>query len=70
MPNVYKTAQGKTINMDTLRLQNEKTVAVGNAAVNARGDQVMPNGNIVKTKQEIMKDHYQPIEQNITNNKR
>ena len=34
---VYKSMQGKQIDMDLLRKKNELTPAVGNASVNARG---------------------------------
>lgn len=57
--NVYKTAQGQIINMDNLRLFNEEVAAVGNMAVNARGDHIAPNGLVTKHKSEIMKDRYQ-----------
>jgi hypothetical protein len=36
----YRTAQGKTVDMGRLVLQNERTRAVGNMKVNARGDAV------------------------------
>ena len=35
---VYKSANGKTVDMDLLRQKNELTPAVGNARVNARFD--------------------------------
>ena len=34
------TMQGKPIDFDALRTKNEKTIAVGNAGVNARGDTI------------------------------
>jgi hypothetical protein len=58
MPQIYKTAQGKTIDMDRLRLQHEKEKAVGNMNVNGRGDQVDQYGNIVKKKNDIIKEKY------------
>ena len=39
---VYKTMQGKILDMDPLRKRNELTPAVGNAKVNARGDELGP----------------------------
>jgi len=54
--NLYNTANGKVLNMDRMRLLNEKTIAVGNMSVNARGDRVAPNGEIIKTRNEIMKE--------------
>jgi hypothetical protein len=56
--NIYKTASGQHIDIDTLRLVNESTVSVGNMSVNARGDEVRPDGSIIRTRNEIMKEHY------------
>ena len=55
---VYKSMQGKQIDMDMLRQRNELTPAVGNAKVNARGDEIGPGGKIVRKKEEILKDYY------------
>tara|TARA_Y100000114_G_scaffold137206_1_gene139328 strand:- start:2143 stop:2673 length:531 start_codon:yes stop_codon:yes gene_type:complete len=54
----YRTASGKLVDMDTLALRNEYTIAVGNMNVNARGDQLGEGGQIVKTREEIMAEHY------------
>ena len=62
MPNVYKTAQGILINMDNLRLVNEKTRAVGNVPVNARGDSVDRDGSVLKTKQDQLRERNQKLE--------
>lgn len=56
--NIYQTAQGLQVNIDQMRILNEKSVAVGNMQVNARGDQVSRSGEIIKSRNEIMKDHY------------
>ena len=56
--NIYKTAQGQSIDIDNLRLVNESTIAVGNMKVNARGDQVAPDGEVIKTRNELMKEQY------------
>jgi hypothetical protein len=37
---VYRSAQGKTVDLGALQLQNENVRAVGNMPVNARGDLV------------------------------
>jgi hypothetical protein len=55
---VYRTAMGKQIDMQTLMLQNEKTVALGNASLNARGDEIDSRGNIVKKREELAQDYY------------
>jgi len=64
---VYRTAQGKTIDIDNLRLVHEHVIAVGNQKVNARGDQLGPGGKIVKTRDQVMKEYYAlntPVAQN------
>jgi hypothetical protein len=55
---VYKTMQGKQVDMDLLRQRNELTPAVGNAKVNARGDKLGPGGGIVKKREDIVQEHY------------
>lgn len=57
---IYRTANGKMVDFDKLRQKNELTPAVGNARVNARGDEIGPNGEIVRTRDEIMKEYYAP----------
>jgi glycine cleavage system H lipoate-binding protein len=47
---VYKTAQGKAVDMGKLMLQNENVRAVGNMKVNARGDMIDDKNQIVQTK--------------------
>lgn len=54
----YKTMQGKPIDMDLLRKRNELTPAVGNAKVNARGDELGPGGKIAKKREEVLADYY------------
>ena len=54
----YRSMQGKTVDMDLLRQKNELTPAVGNAKVNARGDELGPGGKIVRTREQVLKDYY------------
>lgn len=56
--NVYRSAQGKIVDIDKLRLANEQTIAIGNMKTNARGDQLGPGGQVVKSRAEIMKEYY------------
>lgn len=58
MKNQYTTAQGKRVSMDSLRLANEETIAVGNMKVNARGDQLGPGGVPVKNRQQTVNEYY------------
>ena len=47
---VYRTAQGKTVDLGTIMLQNEHVRAVGNMNVNARGDKLDADGNVISTR--------------------
>jgi hypothetical protein len=58
MGKLHTSMRGKQIDMEQLNLKNEMIPAVGNAKVNARGDQLGPGGKIVKTKEEILADYY------------
>jgi hypothetical protein len=44
----YKSAMGKTIDMEALASKNEHTRAVGNMRVNARGDTIDASGRVIK----------------------
>lgn len=52
---VYRSMQGKEIDMNKLMNQNEMTVAVGNARINARGDELGPGGKIIKKREDVIK---------------
>ena len=54
----YRTMQGRNVDMDALRQNNELSVAVGKARVNARGDELGPGGKIIRRKEEIDADYY------------
>ncbi len=55
---VYRTAQGKTVDMGRLALQNENVRAVGIMKVNARGDLVDDMNRVVSTKTEQVQKQY------------
>jgi len=55
---VYKSANGKTVDMGALRLQNEKVRAVGNMRVNARGDVINDNNEVIRTRNEQVGKQY------------
>ena len=59
---VHRSANGKAVDMDMLRQRNELTPAVGNARVNARGDQLGAGGRIVRKKEDLLKDYYAAAE--------
>jgi len=55
----YKTAQGKTVDMGRLVLQNEQVRAVGNMKVNARGDVVDDMNRPISSKTQQVNQQYQ-----------
>lgn len=58
MKKTYRTAMGKALDMDNLRLANEETIALGNMKVNARGDELGPGGRVVRTRNQVMDEYY------------
>jgi len=54
----YVSMRGKVIDLELLKKMNELVPAVGNAKVNARGDELGPGGKIVKKREDIAKDYY------------
>ena len=55
---VYRTAQGKTVDLGALQLQNETVRAVGNMGVNARGDKINPQGKTIDSRTTSVTRHY------------
>lgn len=59
MASVYRTAQGKMLDMSALRAKNEKTRAVGNVKnLNARGDTIDSFGRVVVPVTEKVNNSY------------
>jgi hypothetical protein len=54
----HKTMRGRDVDMDLLRKKNELTPAIGNARVNARGDELGPGGKIVRKREEVVREFY------------
>lgn len=55
---VYKSMQGKEVDIDKLRMRNEMTLAVGNARVNARGDELGAGGKIIRKREDVMAEYH------------
>ncbi len=53
----YRTLQGKELDLDLLRVKNELTPAVGNAKVNARGDELGPGGKIIRKQEDAATEY-------------
>ena len=55
---VYRSMQGKQVDMESLALRNETMPAVGNVRMNARGDELGPGGVVVRKREDIVGNHY------------
>jgi hypothetical protein len=62
---VYRSMQGKVVDMGQLIAKNELTPAVGNSKVNARGDELGPGGKIIRTREEIMAEYYRDTKNSL-----
>lgn len=58
MNKMYRTMQGREIDMDQLLAKNETMPAVGNVRVNARGDELGPDGSIIRSRENILSEYY------------
>ena len=56
---MYRTMQGRMVDIEKLRAANETVQAVGNMNVNARGDVLGPHGQIVTKKETVIKKYYE-----------
>ncbi len=54
----YRTALGKVVDMSALSAKNEKTRAVGNMKVNARGDTIDSAGRVIKSATSTVNENY------------
>jgi len=63
---IYRSAQGKTVDLGALALQNENVRAVGNMNVNARGDRIDENGNAIVTRSEQVNRNINRTVSNVT----
>jgi len=56
---MYRTMQGRMVDIEKLRAANESVQAVGNMNVNARGDVIGPGGTIVTSKEKVIQKYYE-----------
>jgi len=56
---MYRSMQGRMIDIEKLRATNEDQIAVGNMNVNARGDVLGPGGQIITSKDKVIKKYYE-----------
>jgi hypothetical protein len=55
---VYRSMQGKQVDMETLAARNETMPAVGNVRMNARGDELGPGGVVTRKREDIVSSLY------------
>jgi hypothetical protein len=65
---VYRTAQGRTVDLGALQLQNENVRAVGNMGVNSRGDLLDSTNRPISTRNQQVGKQYSRQTSNVTNN--
>ena len=58
MGRTYTSMRGKEIDMEKMSMRFEKTPAVGNMKVNARGDEIGEGGKVVRTREQVLQDFY------------
>ena len=58
MGKIYTSMRGKEVDMEKMGLRFEKTPAVGNMKVNARGDEIGEGGKVVRTREQVLQDYY------------
>lgn len=56
---IHKSMQGKVVDMDALRARNETMPAIGNARMNARGDEMGAGGKIIRKREESVAAYYE-----------
>lgn len=61
----HTTYRGTTIDMDSMRRENEKTPALGNMNVNAKGDSVGRGSTITKTADQLARENHR-VQSTIT----
>ena len=66
---VYRTAQGKMVDLGSLQLRNENVRSVGNMKVNARGDLIDSNNRPINTRNQQVDRQYRRQTTNASNNR-
>jgi hypothetical protein len=64
---VYRTAQGKMVDLGSLQLRNETVRAVGNMKVNARGDLIDSNNRAINSRNQQVDRQYRRQTTNVSN---
>ncbi len=54
-----KSMKGAILDLNQVMAANEKSVAIGNAKMNARGDVIGPGGKVVKRREQVAQEYHQ-----------
>ena len=63
---VYRTAQGRIVDLGAIQLQNENVRAVGNMSVNARGDLLDADNRPISTRNRQVASQYKKQTTNVS----
>lgn len=55
---IVKTARNKTVDISSILANNEDTVALGNANMNARGDIIGKGGKVIRKREDVAMDYH------------
>lgn len=58
MGKTHMSMRGKEVDMEKMSLRFEKTPAIGNMRVNARGDEIGEGGRVLRTREQVLQDYY------------
>lgn len=65
---MVRSVKGKNVDMGRLAAENRNTVAIGNMQVNAAGDSITKNGEVVNTATQRAKFFYKTVTTQVTEN--
>lgn len=65
MAKIHRTAKGTIVDMDALRMKNGDQKSLGNISMNARGDLLGDNGQVIKRRTQIVQDYYKDNSENV-----
>ena len=68
MAKIYKMTDGTVIDMEKLKLQNERAIAAGNMKVNAKGDEIDSRGNVTASAASRSRGYHSTVQKTETRN--
>lgn len=65
MANKVRSYKGNLIDIDEILQKGQNVVAIGNQNVNARGDIIDNQGNVIKTHDEVVRDYNKNVQKSV-----